>query len=162
LPPRARARHGRLRSRRVGASHAARAPGEARAGDARRRRGERPRRRGARARAGIRSHVPAQMTYDRRRFLQAASLVTFAGMARVVAAADAPARKLLVLVELKGGNDGLNTVIPYADSAYAALRPRIAIARDQVVQLTESTGLHPSLAPLLAFWDRKELAVVQG
>ena len=101
-------------------------------------------------------------TIDRRRFLQLASLVPFAGMARFVRAAEAPRRKLLVLVELKGGNDGLNTVVPYADPAYASLRPRIAIARDQVVQLTESTGLHPSLAPLRAFWDRHELAVVQG
>jgi len=102
------------------------------------------------------------MTFDRRRFLQLAALVPFAGMARLAAAADAPARTLRVLVELKGGNDGLNTVIPYADPAYATLRPRIAIARDQVVQLTEAAGLHPSLAPLRAFWDRHELAVVQG
>jgi len=102
------------------------------------------------------------MTFDRRRFLQAACLAAFAGMARFVAAAEVPSRKLLVLVELKGGNDGLNTVIPYADPAYRDLRPRIGISRDQVVQLTPSTGLHPSLAPLLALWDRKELAVVQG
>ena len=101
------------------------------------------------------------MTFDRRRFLQAASLAAFAATARISLAA-APRRKLLVLVELKGGNDGLNTVIPYADPNYAALRPRLAIARDNVVQLTEATGLHPSLAPLKALWDRHELAVVQG
>jgi uncharacterized protein (DUF1501 family) len=101
------------------------------------------------------------MTCDRRRFLQSLCLATFAASARITLAAE-PRRKLLVLVELKGGNDGLNTVIPYADPQYAALRPRLAIARDQVVQLTETTGLHPSLAPLRALWDRHELALVQG
>jgi uncharacterized protein (DUF1501 family) len=101
------------------------------------------------------------MAFDRRRFLQAASLMAFAATARISLAAE-PRRKLLVLVELKGGNDGLNTVIPYADTQYAALRPRLAIPRDQVVQLTESAGLHPSLAPLKDLWDRHELAVVQG
>jgi len=101
------------------------------------------------------------MTCDRRRFLQSLSLAAFAATARISLAAE-PTRKLLVLVELKGGNDGLNTVIPYADAQYAALRPRLAIARDQVVALDEATGLHPALAPLRAMWDRKELAVVQG
>jgi len=101
------------------------------------------------------------MTFDRRRFLQAASLATLAAAAPIALAGE-PRRKLLVLVELKGGNDGLNTVIPYADPQYAALRPRLAIARDQVVQLTQSTGLHPALAPLKDLWDRRELAVLQG
>jgi uncharacterized protein (DUF1501 family) len=69
---------------------------------------------------------------------------------------------LLVLIELKGGNDGLNTVVPYADPAYYALRPKIAIARDSVVQLTDRTGLHPSLAPLLPLWRDRRLAILQG
>lgn len=69
---------------------------------------------------------------------------------------------LLVLVELKGGNDGLNTVVPYADADYYSLRPRIAIPREQVLQLDAHTGLHPSLEPLMALWKDRELAVVQG
>jgi uncharacterized protein (DUF1501 family) len=69
---------------------------------------------------------------------------------------------LLVLIELKGGNDGLNTVIPYADGEYYRLRPKIAITRDQVLQLDERTGLHPSLKPLLPLWQARELAVIQG
>lgn len=69
---------------------------------------------------------------------------------------------LLVLVELKGGNDGLNTVVPYADNDYYGLRPRIAIARDQVLQLDDRTGLHPALEPLMASWRSRELAVVQS
>jgi uncharacterized protein (DUF1501 family) len=100
---------------------------------------------------------------DRRDFLKLSTLIPFAGMPGFVRAAMTPdTRKLLVLVELKGGNDGLNTVIPYADPRYAQLRPKLAIPRDQVVQLTERTGLHPSLAPLRRAWDARELAIVQG
>ena len=69
---------------------------------------------------------------------------------------------LLVLVELKGGNDGLNTVIPFADPQYAALRPRIGIARDRVLMLDEKAGFHPALAPLMPLWKGGELAVLQG
>jgi uncharacterized protein (DUF1501 family) len=98
----------------------------------------------------------------RRDFLKLSALAPFAGVPGLVrAAADRP-RRLLVLIELKGGNDGLNTVVPFADPRYRELRPRIAIARDQVVQLTERVGLHPALAPLKPLWDAGELAIVQG
>ena len=76
--------------------------------------------------------------------------------------AGSPYGNLLILVELKGANDGLNSVIPFANPAYASLRPRIAIGRDQVLMLSEREGLHPSLKPLMALWEKKELAVVQG
>lgn len=68
----------------------------------------------------------------------------------------------LVLVELNGGNDSLNTVVPYADPLYAKLRPRIAFDRAQVVQLDATTGLHPGLAPLKPAWDGGEIAIVRG
>jgi uncharacterized protein (DUF1501 family) len=71
-------------------------------------------------------------------------------------------RRLLILIELKGGNDGLNTVVPYDDGRYYALRPRIAVPRDQVLQLDARTGLHPSLKALMPLWTARELAVVQG
>ena len=103
------------------------------------------------------------MSMDRRAFLKLASLSPFAGVSELARAAASPgARKLLVLVELRGGNDGLNTVVPFADPLYARLRPRIAIARDQVVQLSDRAGLHPSLEKLRAAWDARELAIVQG
>jgi len=117
-------------------------------------------------------------TMNRRRFLRTiaaaplapaaagASFASFAALARAgVAQADVapnPYRRLLVLVELKGGNDGLNTLVPYADPAYYALRPKLAIARDDVVQLSDRAGLHPALAPLAAAWQARELAVLQG
>lgn len=69
---------------------------------------------------------------------------------------------LLILVELKGGNDGLNTVIPYADPLYLKLRKNIGIRREQVIQLDERTALHPALEPLMPLWQTKQLAIVQG
>ena len=68
----------------------------------------------------------------------------------------------LVVVQLSGGNDGLNTVVPYADPTYYALRPTLAIPREQVVALDDRVGLHPSLAPLKPIFDNGRLAVVQG
>ena len=105
---------------------------------------------------------------SRRRFLAwAGALATAASAGGVeLAFAEAPPRarygNLLVLIELKGGNDGFNTLVPFTDSAYYALRPRLAIARDAVVQLSDRAGLHPALAPLAALWERNDLAVLQG
>jgi uncharacterized protein (DUF1501 family) len=103
---------------------------------------------------------------DRRNFVKLAASLPLFGLAPNVAFAAAPPsanyRKLLVLIELKGGNDGLNTVVPYADPTYYELRPKLAIQRDQVVKLSDAAGLHPSLEPLLPLWKNRELAVLQG
>lgn len=102
---------------------------------------------------------------NRRDFLGTMGTATVALVAPASAFAQRSAERyanLLVLVELKGGNDGLNTVVPYADSGYYALRPRLAIPRDQVLQLDGAAGLHPSLEPLMALWKNRELAVVQS
>lgn len=76
--------------------------------------------------------------------------------------ASADDRRLLILVELKGGNDGLNTVVPYADPHYRQLRPGIGLARDKVVQLDERIGLHDKLEPLMESWKAKDFAILQG
>jgi len=105
----------------------------------------------------------------RRTFLRAAAAAAacaaFSGRASIAlgaAPAGANYRNLLLLIELKGGNDGLNTVVPYTDARYYALRPKIAIARDAVIPLSDRAGLHPSLAPLLPLWREGRLAVLQG
>jgi uncharacterized protein (DUF1501 family) len=97
---------------------------------------------------------------DRRQFLAglaASSLAAFPAPSWA-----APSRRLLILVELKGGNDGLNTVVPFADPAYRHLRPRLALAADGVLRLDDERGLHPSLEKLMPVWAAGELAVVQG
>ena len=70
--------------------------------------------------------------------------------------------RVLLLVELKGGNDGLNTVIPYADPRYRELRPTLGVPRERTIPLDERVGLHPGLEPLMEAWAAKELAIVQG
>jgi uncharacterized protein (DUF1501 family) len=101
----------------------------------------------------------------RRDFLKNLGLIPLATSFPNLAFATAPLanyKRLLVLIELKGGNDGLNTVVPYANPAYYTLRPRLAIKRDEVLQLDEQFGLHPALQPLLSVWEKRELAVVHG
>lgn len=85
----------------------------------------------------------------------------WAGASKRAASIQAPTRTL-VLVELKGGNDGLNTLVPYADEAYYRLRPRLAIAADAVLALDERIGLHPALKPLMPAWSAGDLAWTQG
>ena len=70
--------------------------------------------------------------------------------------------RILLLVELKGGNDGLNTVVPYADPQYRQLRPNLGVAREKVLQLDERVGLHDKLEPLMESWQAGDLAIVQG
>jgi uncharacterized protein (DUF1501 family) len=70
--------------------------------------------------------------------------------------------RILLLVELKGGNDGLNTVVPYADPLYRELRPDIGLARERVLKLDEHVGLHATLEPLMVAWQAQDLAIVQG
>jgi uncharacterized protein (DUF1501 family) len=70
--------------------------------------------------------------------------------------------RTLLLVELKGGNDGLNTLVPYADPKYRELRPGIGVPREKVFQLDESVGLHEKLLPLMESWKARDLAILQG
>lgn len=104
---------------------------------------------------------------QRREFLQAggalggAAALGSLGIARDARAAGARATTL-VTIHLTGGNDTLNTVIPYQDPLYYSLRGGLAIPKNDVVRLTDRIGLHPSLAPLKAFHDQGRLAIVPG
>ena len=107
----------------------------------------------------------------RRDFLSNFSTVTGAallsahapGWAQAVAQrASSVQERILILIELKGGNDGLNTVVPYADHAYSQLRNTIGIKTDEVIKLDDKVGLHPDLKAMLPFWEKNELAIVQG
>jgi len=70
--------------------------------------------------------------------------------------------KIVVVVNLNGGNDGLNTVIPYQDSNYYSLRPDIAISNDSVLPITSDLGLHPSLTHLANYWNQGKLCIVEN
>lgn len=107
----------------------------------------------------------------RRDFLSNFSTVTGAallsahapGWAQAVAQrASSVHERILILIELKGGNDGLNTVVPYADNTYYQLRNTIGIKADEVIKLDDKVGLHPDLKAMLPFWEKNELAIVQG
>ena len=74
----------------------------------------------------------------------------------------ATGKGILVLVTLYGGNDGLNTVIPYQDPAYLQGRPNLGYQPHEVLALTDGLALHPNLKGLKALWDAKQLAVVRG
>ena len=99
---------------------------------------------------------------NRRRFLGLAGALPLALMPLRTPLGAARWDRVLVLVELFGGNDGLNTVVPYADPQYHRLRPTLAIGRDRVLPLDERLGLHPSLASLMPMWQGGELAVALG
>ena len=68
----------------------------------------------------------------------------------------------LVLVTLYGGNDGLNTVIPYSDPNYLRLRPNLGYQPDQVLPLADGIGLNPALKGMHSMWAAGTLAVVRG
>jgi uncharacterized protein (DUF1501 family) len=69
---------------------------------------------------------------------------------------------VLVIVTLYGGNDGINTVIPYADNAYHDARPELAYAPNDVLNLDGQLGLNPALKGLAQQWQNQKLAIVRG
>ena len=69
---------------------------------------------------------------------------------------------VLVVVQMGGGNDGLNTVVPYAHDEYYRARPHLAVPRQNLIRVTDEIGFHPGLKPFKALYDEGRLAVVQG
>ena len=97
---------------------------------------------------------------DRRTFLSTSpALLSYVALP---AWAVAAAPRLLILIEMRGGNDGLNTVIPIDDGAYFDLRPRLAFKPDAVARFDGAPALHPSLAPLEPLWRDGQMAILQG
>lgn len=70
--------------------------------------------------------------------------------------------RVLVVVQLTGGNDGLNTVVPYADDLYYANRPTLAVARGAALRLDDHVGLHPQARGLASLFDDGWLSVIQN
>lgn len=112
------------------------------------------------------------LSSTRREFLQllgSAGLISLGAMpprflasAAEMAGIAARDKRVLVMIQLAGGNDGLNTLIPHGDPAYLRARPGIGIPTPQVLRLNEQVGLHPNLTGLRELYDEGKLAIVQG
>lgn len=70
--------------------------------------------------------------------------------------------QILVVLQMAGGNDGLNTVVPFVNDHYHKARPQIGLKADRVLKLNDSLGLHPALAGFKSLYDAGQLGVVQG
>ena len=103
---------------------------------------------------------------DRRAFLKSSSLASTAlFMPRFLHAfdrVDLRDRRILVVLQLSGGNDGLNTFIPFEDDIYYQNRPSLAIRKDEALPVTDLQGLHPSLASLRPLFDEGLISVVNA
>src|SRR5688500_5211577 len=77
-------------------------------------------------------------------------------------AAESAGETILVVVQLSGGNDGLNTVIPFADDAYRKGRSSLAIGAGQVKKIDDYVGFHPSLDGFAKLLEKGRLGIVQG
>ncbi len=68
----------------------------------------------------------------------------------------------VVVIELQGGNDALNTVIPYNNGLYYDFRSGVGIPQADVIKLDDELGLNPSLTPMKELWDQGNLAIING
>ena len=69
---------------------------------------------------------------------------------------------VLVILQLSGGNDGLNTIVPYGDPLYVENRPWVRVSEDNVLPINDSVGFHPSMGPLKDLYDNGKVAIIQG
>lgn len=105
---------------------------------------------------------------DRRTFLKQSSLVSLtpivpAFLSQTALAAEAEKdQRILVVIELEGGNDGLNTVIPFADDHYAKYRKSLRIEAQDIIKLNDSLGLHPIMKEAGELFDEERFAVIPG
>src|SRR6266851_5460793 len=83
-------------------------------------------------------------------------------LANTACAAEAGKDTVLVVIELTGGNDGLNTVIPHGDDLYHKGRPTLRFKKEEVVRISDTIGLHPALRPMDGLLQKGQVAVVQG
>jgi uncharacterized protein (DUF1501 family) len=105
---------------------------------------------------------------NRRRFLQVGSLASASLMLpKFLKAFEQghlvpPGNKVLVVIQLSGGNDGLNTIIPYRNDIYYRSRPALGIKKDAALGLSDDLGIHPSLKTFKALYDEGNLSVLNN
>ena len=69
---------------------------------------------------------------------------------------------VLVVLQLSGGNDALNTIIPYSDPLYLDNRPNVRIDTDRVIPINDQIGFNPAMAPIKRLYDEGKVAIIQG
>ena len=101
---------------------------------------------------------------NRRKFLQYLATAIAGGclMPHASLWAKQNKAKYLLMVEFNGGNDGLNTIVPYRDPVYKQLRPRIGLNDTEIIQLSDQLAMHKALEPLHGLWNDNQLAVING
>lgn len=108
------------------------------------------------------------MLIKRRTFIQTGSLATASLLLpRFLKAFEGgytvpPGNKVVVVLQLSGGNDGLNTVIPIRNDVYYKLRPQLGIAKEKALQLTDEVGLHPALTGFKSLYDEGNLGIMNN
>ncbi len=117
------------------------------------------------------------MPFSRRSFLQRGTLLLAMGvtaptfltrtvevMAQTVEGTmtGPNSKRSLVVIQLGGGNDTLNTVVPYADPTYYQVRPTLAVPKGEVLALNDQVGFNPALSSFKALYDDRHLALIQG
>lgn len=111
------------------------------------------------------------MTITRRSLLSRGALLVASGLvapsfiartALALGQSNSSSKRVLVVVQLSGGNDGLNTLVPFAEPEYYRLRPTLNVPASEVLPLTDRLGLHPELAAFKSMYDQGNLAIVQG
>ncbi len=106
--------------------------------------------------------------FTRRDFLKTSTLLALAptvpGFLAQTARAARPERdaRILVVIQLDGGNDGINTVVPFADEGYAKYRKTLRLSKDSLVKVNDTVGFHPSMADFGKLLEAGQLAVAQG
>ena len=70
--------------------------------------------------------------------------------------------RIVVLIKLNGGNDGLNTVIPIEDDIYYEARPTLALPPNQTLSVNETTGFHPSMSPIYPYYQNGQMGIIHG
>jgi len=99
---------------------------------------------------------------QRRDFLKLLSVFPFLNPSNALSIESNTKRKYLILIELKGGNDGLNTVIPYKDPLYYENRPTLQIPVDKVLKINSELGLNPALPALKKLYQDDDLSIIQN